>query len=66
MAHGRDIGLRDLGLFRDVGFIRFPKTRGSVSGVPIRRTIAFWGRCWGSPFLEGTQLPDVFSLGLCF
>ena len=28
---------------------RFPKIRGTFSGVPIMRIILFWGLCWGPP-----------------
>ena len=27
----------------------FPKIRGTISGVPIVRMIAFWGMYWGHP-----------------
>ena len=27
----------------------FPKIRGTILGVPIIRTIVFWGLYWGSP-----------------
>ena len=30
----------------------FPKIRGTVLGVPIIRTIVFWGLYWG-PFILG-------------
>ena len=28
-----------------------PKIRGTLVGVPIIRTIVFWGLCWGPPIL---------------
>ena len=34
----------------------FPKIRGTVLGVPIIRTIVFWGLYWGSPYFW--KLPD--------
>ena len=30
----------------------FPKIRGTILGVPIRRTIVFWGLYWGPPYFE--------------
>ena len=31
---------------------RFPKTRGTFLGVPIMRTIVYWGLYWG-PLILG-------------
>ena len=54
-----------------VGFIGFkgfimrgfrPKIRGTIMGVLIIRTIAFWGSILGSPYAFG-QLPRVCGLG---
>ena len=33
-----------------------PKIRGSFLGVPIIRTIVFWGLYWGPPFLGNSHL----------
>ena len=39
------------------GYIwRFPKIRGTILGVPIIRTIVFWGLYWGPVFWESTIL----------
>ena len=41
-------------IFRHVSFKMggFPKKRGSLAGVLIRRMIAYWDPDWGLPFLE--------------
>ena len=47
-------GLNGLGdAFRDcIGFIwGFPKIRCTFLGVPVIRTIVFWGLYWGPPIL---------------
>ena len=31
------------------GIWGFPKIRGTILGVPIRRTIVYWGLYWGPP-----------------
>ena len=36
----------------------FPKIRGTILGVPIIRTIVFWGSILGSPHFE--KLPYMF------
>ena len=34
----------------------FPKIRGIILGVPIIRTIVFWGLYWGPPILGNYQI----------
>ena len=34
----------------------FPKIRGTILGVPIIRTIVFWGLYWGPPILGNYQI----------
>ena len=34
----------------------FPKIRGTILGVPILRTIVYWGLYWGPPFLGKNNL----------
>ena len=34
----------------------FPKIRGTILGVPIIRTIVFWGLYWGSLILGNYQV----------
>ena len=34
----------------------FPKIRGTILGVPIIRTIVFWGLYWGPPILENYHI----------
>ena len=34
----------------------FPKIRGTLLGVPIKRTIIFWGLYWGPPILGNYQI----------
>ena len=36
----------------------FPKIRGTLLGVPIRRTIVFWGLYWGPLILGNYHLPS--------
>ena len=44
-------------LGHDLGMIwGFPKIRGTILGVPIRRTIIFWGLYWGTPILGNYHL----------
>ena len=40
----------------------FPKIRGAVFGVPIIRTIAFWGLYWGPPILGNYKIIPVVAL----
>ena len=44
-------------VFWDLGvmFWEFPKIRGTILGVPIIRTIVFWGLYWG-PHILGNSL----------
>ena len=37
-----------LGFYRGLEGLGFPKIRGTFLGVPIIRTIVFWGLYWGS------------------
>ena len=37
---------------RSCGIWGFPKTRGTILGVPIIRTIVYWGLYWG-PLILG-------------
>ena len=39
------IGLRELAIWG------FPKIRDTIFGVPLIRTIVFWGLYWGPPIL---------------
>ena len=39
----------------------FPKTRGTLLGVPIIRTRVFWGLCWG-PLILGNYHDKVSRL----
>ena len=49
MSHG--LGALELRAL-DVGFIwRFPKIRGTFLGVPIIRTVVYWGLYWGTLIL---------------
>ena len=41
---------------------RFPEIRGTFLGVPIIRTIVFWGLYWGSPIL-GKYRINIRELG---
>ena len=41
----------------------FPKLRGSILGVPIKRTLVFWGLCWGSLILGNYQWTGVLANG---
>ena len=34
----------------------FPKIRGTILGVPIIRTMVFWGLYWGPPILGNYQI----------
>ena len=34
----------------------FPKIGGTILGVPIIRTIVFWGLYWGPPILGNYQI----------
>ena len=34
----------------------FPKTRGTILGVPIIRIIVYWGLYWGPPILGNYQI----------
>ena len=38
----------------------FPKIKGTLSGVPIIRTVAYWGSMLGSHYLG--KLPHTFSV----
>ena len=38
--------------FFDASHVGFPKIRGTFLGVPIIRTIVYWGLYWG-PFILG-------------
>ena len=42
----------------------FRKIRGTFSGVPIKRTVIFWGLCWGPLTLGNYQIPKTRILGL--
>ena len=44
----------------------FPQLRVPMLGVPITRTIAFWGLCWGPPIQGNYQVASCrsFILGL--
>ena len=37
----------------------FPKIRGTFLGVPIIRTIAFWGLYWGPPTLGNYHISVI-------
>ena len=41
---------KENGNYRDYRDWRFPKIRGTFFGIPIIRTMAFWG--WGPPIWE--------------
>ena len=41
----------------------FPKIRGTLLGVPIIRTIVFWGLYWGPPIL-GNYHMCMYTLSL--
>ena len=43
--------LVDRGMIFNVIIWDFPKIRGTLLGVPVIRTIVFWGLYWGSPIL---------------
>ena len=40
----------------------FPKIRGTFLGVPIIRTIAFWGLYWGPPILGNYHITGIGEL----
>ena len=40
-----------LRLYRGLQGLGFPKIRGTFLGVPIIRTVVFWGLYWGPPIL---------------
>ena len=40
----------------------FPKIRGTLLGIPIVRTIVFWGLYWDSPIL-GNYHVDIVMRG---
>ena len=40
----------------------FPKIRGIFLGVPIIRTIVFWGLYWGPPILGNYHIILIFQL----
>ena len=41
----------------ETGIIKgFLKIRGTLLGVPIMRTIVFWGLCWGLPIQGNYRL----------
>ena len=44
----------------------FPKIRGTILGVPIIRTITFWGPYWGSAIWGKyqTYLPDLNAMSV--
>ena len=44
----------------------FPKIRGTFLGVPIIRTIVFWGLYWGPPFLGNYQILSIAHVAICF
>ena len=47
-----------------VGLIwSFPKIRGTILGVPVKRIIVFWGLYWGSLILGKYHLPWVEKHG---
>ena len=50
-----------LALFGVESFVkwRFPNIGGTILGVPIRRTIVFWGLYWGSLILGNYQISMV-------
>ena len=39
----------------------FPKIRGTILRVPIRRTIVFWGLYWGPPILGNYHRSNLHS-----
>ena len=49
-------------LFRFKGLGGVPKIRDTFWGVPITRTIAFWGLCWGATF-HGNCHIIIWGLG---
>ena len=52
---GHEYGVYGLGLSNVRAHIwGFPQIRGTILGVPIIRTIVFWGLYWGSLFWETT------------
>ena len=70
-AHTSSSGGRHLGKlgvdFRVYGEIwGFPKIRGTLLGVPIIRTIVFWGLYWGPLILGNYHLSKVIHLEGCF
>ena len=41
----------------------FPKIRGTFLGIPIIRTIVFWGLYWGTLILGNCHILDIVSKG---
>ena len=48
--------LQEKGLAFQGGYEGFPKNRGTILGVPIIRTIVFWGLYWGSLILGNYRI----------
>ena len=68
--NGKENGFYYLG-FRVYG-LEFPKIRGTILGVPVIRTIVYWGLYWGPPILGNYNIVALFqglklrvSLTLC-
>ena len=47
------------------GIWEFPRLRGTILGVPIKRTIVFWGLYWG-PLILGNYHITEFGTSLVF
>ena len=42
----------------------FPKSGGAILGVPMLRTLIFWGLCWGPLFWDTTMLSSCRILSI--
>ena len=52
-----------LASYTEIAIWGFPKIRGTILGVPIIRTIVFWGLYWG-PLILGNYHIDPFRHSL--
>ena len=62
---GAGVGFRVYGSYRDNGkenenyYLGFTKIGGTLLGVPILRTVVFWGLYWGPPILGHYQISST-------